>query len=153
MRLITAFLLVLAALASAGQGSDAAVRRAISARMAAYDKAVTGNDSRAMLAIMAKGFRSVDQDGTSYTADALVEGMKSNGSKLKVNSLKTSITSMTVEKGGVIIGATSELDANLQGEGGNWQHTKLVTKNRQYWVQEGGAWKIRGVRTLSTSQG
>ena len=143
MRRLKLMLLTAALLASSAacQQSDAALRDELAGRYAAMKLAMANKDEKAIRALLADGFVSVDVSGKSEDATGVVGEVlalptdPNRQSKTTIVSARTDGPTATVEQ-------RYEMTTTKQGPDGDQKSVALSTLSSDTWVQDHGAWRI-----------
>lgn len=141
---IAVALLVLSATGlSAHAGS---LRESLEARYAQMKSAMHTHDARALGAILAPGFISVDLDGKTESADQMIQDVNALPSDSNRSS-ETTLLSIRPSKTGTVVEQRYTMRTKKQGQNGIEQNVELVAVSTDTWIMLDGKWRIQ--RTIT----
>ena len=128
--------------ATAARADDASVRATFQSRYAAMKTAMGGRDSKAIAALLAPGFVSIDSSGQSETASQMIQEVDG----LPKDPLKVSTTTLLSIK---VVGSSAVVDQRYDmktvktAADGSKVNTQLITFSADTWVNINGVWLLQ----------
>jgi hypothetical protein len=122
------------------------LRTAIEARYAEMKTAMASKDSKALVAILAKNFVSVDTSDKSEDADAMiaaVSGLPTDPNRIS----ETTLLSVRRVDGGVEVEQRYEMNTHKPGKDGAEHAVKLEAHSTDTWIHTHGQWRTQ--RTIT----
>ncbi len=121
---------------------ESGLRGSLEARYAQMKRAIRTHDARAVMAILAPGFVSVELNGKTESADALARDIDKVPSDPNRSS-KTTLLSVRPTKGAVIVEQRYTMKTRKTGRNGAEHHVQLVAESTDTWIRSHGEWRMQ----------
>ena len=143
MRLLTLSIGLLCVIGPVGaRGDDSSVRAALQARYAAMKTAMAERNSKAIAALLAPDFISIDSSGQSENASEMiqeVDGLPKDPSKVST----TTLLSIKVAGNSAVVDQRYEMRTIKTAADGSKDSIRLITLSTDTWVNSNGVWLLQ----------
>jgi hypothetical protein len=147
MRLLTLSIGLLCVFRPVGaRADDSTVRAALQARYAAMKTAMAERNSKAIAALLAPDFTSIDSSGQSENASEMiqeVDGLQKDPSKVST----TTLLSIKVAGDSAVVDQRYEMRTIKTAADGTKANIQLITLSTDTWVNINGVWLLQKTAT------